>query len=100
MTFIDSTSLARSGECGISRVGCGHLILHDTGHQTGGDGTTTLTDVKALASLSGNRTIGLQDHFDVVTGHDSLGVITIGEIQVSSLICGVVSKPILICRGF
>lgn len=62
------------------------LLLEDTSDQTGGDGTTTLTDVESLAGFGGNGTVCLQDHLDVVTGHDLLGLVVTGEAESSSLI--------------
>lgn len=62
------------------------LIGHDAGDQASGDGTTTLTDVEALASLGGDGVVRLQDHLDVVTGLDAARLVAVGEAQVGSLI--------------
>lgn len=68
------------------RLECLNLV-HDAGHQASGDGATTLTDVETLASLSSNGAKGLEDHFDVVTGHHTLGLVLTGEAQVGGFIC-------------
>ena len=62
------------------------LLLEDTGDETSGDGTTTLTDVESLTGFGGNGTVCLQDHLDVVTRHDLLGLVVTGEAEGSSLI--------------
>jgi hypothetical protein len=62
------------------------LLLNDTGDQTSGDGTATLTDVEALAGLGSDGVVGLQDHLDIVTGHDALGQITVREAEIAGLI--------------
>lgn len=65
-----------------------YYLFDDTGDETGCDGTTTLTDVEALASVSDNGVVGLEDHLDVVSGHDHFaGVgLTFGPAEGSSLV--------------
>lgn len=72
------------------------LLLEDTGDETSGDGTTTLTDVESLTGFGGNGTVCLQDHLDVVTGHDLLGLIVAGEAESSSLIYNTLAKNIYV----
>lgn len=62
------------------------LLFHDAGDQTGGNCTATLTDVEALSSLSSDRVVEVEDHFHVVTGHDTAAHVAIGERKVASLI--------------
>ena len=64
-----------------------NLLVHHTGDQTGGDGAATLTDVEALTSLSSDGPVGGEDHLNVVTGLDAARLITIGEGEVTRLIC-------------
>lgn len=61
-------------------------LLHHTGDQTGGNGATTLTDVEALASLSSDGTVSLEDHLNVITGVNAARGIAIRESQVTRLI--------------
>jgi hypothetical protein len=68
------------------------LLLEDTSDKTRGDGTTTLTDVESLTGFGGNGTVCLQDHLDVVTGHDLLGLVVTGEAESSSLIYNTLAK--------
>lgn len=50
-----------------------YYLFDDTGDETGGDSTAAFTDVKALACVSDDGVVGLENHLDIVTGHDQLG---------------------------
>lgn len=63
-----------------------HLLVQDTGDQTGGDGTATLADVEALTVVSSNMAVGLKDHLKVVAGHRSPGHVPVREAEVGGLI--------------
>lgn len=62
------------------------LLGHDSCDQTSSDSPATLTNVEALTSLSSNRVVGLQDHLDVVTRHNSARLVAVREAEVSSLV--------------
>lgn len=63
-----------------------HLLNHAS-DQTGGNGTATLTDVETLTGLSSDRTVGLEDHLNVVTGLDTVRLVLTGEGEVTRLVC-------------
>jgi hypothetical protein len=65
---------------------CREHLLNDTGDQTSGDGAATLTDVETLTGLGSDGVVGLEDHLNVITGHDTSGEITIGEAEITGLI--------------
>lgn len=46
------------------------ILSHDTGDETSGNGTATFTNVEALTFIGDDGVVGLEDHLDVVTGHD------------------------------
>jgi hypothetical protein len=79
-----------------------NLLVHHTGDQTSGDGAATLTDVEALTSLGGDGAVSSEDHLDVVTGLDAAGLVTIGEGEVTRLICNHMvrsNSDIRLCGG-
>lgn len=67
---------------------CSYYLFQDTGDETGCDGTATFTDVEALAGIGDDGVVGLEDHLDVVSGHDHLGFVglSLGPVKGGSLI--------------
>lgn len=54
---------------------CLRLLGEDTGDQASGDRAATLPQVEAATGLHSDGKEGLDDHFDVVTGHGALGLV-------------------------
>ena len=67
-----------------------YYLFDDTGDETGGDGATTFTDIEALAFIGNDGVVCLDNHLDVVTGHNQPGriVLTLGPVDRGSLIYG------------
>lgn len=67
-------------------------LFDDTGDETGGDGSSTLTNIETLTGFSGDRVQGGADHLDVVSRHGHLVLIRfVGEAQLGSLVWAIVS---------
>jgi hypothetical protein len=57
-------------------------LLNDSGHKTGTNSLSTLSDVESLVDLHRGRVNKLENHLSVVTGVDGLGLVgTLGESQ-------------------